>query len=105
MEAWFPIGHGDPKLLNDPVFEKLGKKYNKSNVQIILRWHVQENNIFIPKSSNPMHIMENFNVFDFQLTQEEMDEINNLEQQKPRDKKNNGKKQEIPPVKIIDFTD
>lgn len=44
-------------------------------------------------------------IFRFQLTQEEMAEINNLEQQKPRDKKNNGKKQEIPPVKIIDFTD
>ena len=58
------IGHGDPKLLNDPLFQKLGKKYNKSNVQVILRWHLQENNIFIPKSSNPAHIMDNFNIFD-----------------------------------------
>ena len=105
LEAWFPIGHGDPKLLNDPLFEKLGKKYNKSNVQVILRWHLQENNIFIPKSSNPAHIMDNFNIFDFQLTKEEMDEISKLKQEEPRNKERRGKKEEIPPVKIIDFTD
>ena len=70
-----------------------------------MRWHLQENNIFIPKSSNPAHIMDNFNIFDFQLTKEEMDEINKLEQQEPTDKENRGKKQGIPPVKMIDFTD
>lgn len=105
MEAWFPIGHGDPTLLNDPVFSKMAKKYNKTNVQVILRWHLQENNIFIPKSSNPKHILENYQIFDFQLTQEEMDEINKLKQQEPRNKENRGKKEGIPPVKMIDFTD
>lgn len=105
LEAWFPIGHGDPTLLNDPVFSKMAKKYNKTNVQIILRWHLQENNIFIPKSSNPKHILENYQIFDFQLTQEEMDEINKLKQQEPRNKENRGKKEGIPPVKMIDFTD
>ena len=83
----------------------MGKKYNKSNVQVILRWHLQENNIFIPKSSNPAHIMDNFNIFDFQLTKEEMDEISKLKQEEPRNKERRGKKEEIPPVKMIDFTD
>ena len=51
------------------------KKYNKSNVQIILRWHVQAGNIVIPKSTNPNHILDNINIFDFELTSEEMTSI------------------------------
>ena len=108
LEAWFPIGHGDQKLINEPIFGKLSQKYNKPNVQIILRWHLQENNVFIPKSSNPNHILEYFKIFDFQLSQEEIDEINKFEQHEiggHKNKKNRGKKQEIPPVKMIDFTD
>ena len=108
LEAWFPIGHGDQNLINEPIFGKLSKKYNKTNVQVILRWHLQENNIFIPKSSNPKHILENFQIFDFQLSQEEMDEINKFEQHeigRPKDNPNRDKKQGIPPVKMIDFTD
>lgn len=54
---------------------KLAEKYGKSNAQVILRWHVQSGNVIIPGSRNPKHIHENFDIFDFELTQEEMEEI------------------------------
>ena len=75
IESWYPIGHGDTNLINEPVFTKLGQKYGKSNVQIILRWHIQEGNIIFPKSTNPAHIADNFNIFDFALSDEEMASI------------------------------
>ena len=78
IESWYPIGHGDKSLIENEVFTKLGKKYNKTNVQIILRWHIQKGNIVFPKSSNPQHIKENSEIFDFQLTPQEMDEINKM---------------------------
>lgn len=71
-QAWYPLGHGDKALLEEPLFAELGKKYGKSNAQIILRWHVQAGNIVIPGSKNPAHIRDNFNLFDFALTDEEM---------------------------------
>lgn len=73
--AWYPLGHGDKSLVNEPVFTKLAEKYGKSNAQIILRWHVQSGNIVIPGSRNPAHIKDNINIFDFALTDEEMKEI------------------------------
>lgn len=72
LEAWYPIGHGSKELLNETVFSELSDKYRKSNVQIILRWHLQDGNIAIPKSTNPNHIKSNFDIFDFILTEEEM---------------------------------
>jgi diketogulonate reductase-like aldo/keto reductase len=78
IESWYPIGHGDKTLIDNEIFTKLGKKYNKSNVQIILRWHIQKGNVVFPKSSNPKHIKENSEIFDFKLTKEEMDEIDKL---------------------------
>ena len=82
IEAYYPIGHGDKGLMNHELFTKLAKKYKKTNVQIILRWHIQIGNIVIPKSSNPAHLKENFEIFDFELTKEEMDEIKKLDQEK-----------------------
>ena len=61
------------------MFTALGKKYGKSSVQIILRWHIQEGNIIFPKSTNPAHIKANFDIFDFALTEEEMDRIRALD--------------------------
>ena len=75
LMAWYPLGHGDRNLINEPVFTKLAEKYGKSNAQIILRWHTQAGNIVIPGSRNPAHIRDNFNIFDFTLTAEEMAEI------------------------------
>ena len=75
MQAWYPLGHGDKALLEEPLFTQLGKKYGKTNAQIILRWHIQDGNIVIPGSKNPAHIKDNFDLFDFSLTEEEMEKI------------------------------
>ena len=75
LMAWYPLGHGDKNLINEPVFANLAAKYGKSNAQIILRWHVQSGNVIFPGSRNPEHIRDNFDIFDFALTDEEMAEI------------------------------
>ena len=82
IQAWYPLGHGDAALLQEPVFAKLGEKYKKSPAQIILRWHIQDGNIVIPGSKNPDHIHDNFDLFDFALTEEEMAKIGALDQNK-----------------------
>lgn len=82
IESWYPIGHGDQGLINEDVFTRLGKKYGKTNVQIILRWHIQEGTILFPKSTNPQHIADNFNIFDFALTDAEMASIRALDRGK-----------------------
>ena len=79
LESWYPIGHGDKTLINENIFTELGKKYNKSNVQIILRWHIQEGNIVFPKTTNSEHMKDNFNIFDFELTNDEMNRIKSLD--------------------------
>ena len=79
IESWYPIGHGDKGLINEPVFARLAEKYGKSNVQIILRWHIQTGNIVFPKTTNIQHMRDNFDIFDFALTAEEMAEIEKLD--------------------------
>lgn len=81
-QAWYPLGHGDKALLEEPLFAELGKKYGKSAAQIILRWHMQDGNIVIPGSKNPEHIKANFDLFDFVLTDEEMKKIAAMNQNK-----------------------
>lgn len=82
IQAWYPLGHGDKALIQEPLFTKFGKKYGKSNAQIILRWHIQAGNIVIPGSKNPAHIKDNLNLFDFALTDDEMAKITALDKQK-----------------------
>ncbi len=72
LMAWYPLGHGDKTLIQQPIFSELAAKYGKSNAQIILRWHIQSGNIVIPGSKNPDHIRDNFDIFDFALTDEDM---------------------------------
>lgn len=74
-QAWYPLGHGDKALINEPLFSKLAEKYGKTNAQIILRWHIQSGNIVIPGSKSREHIKDNFDLFDFSLTDDEMDQI------------------------------
>ena len=78
MVAWYPLGHGDKALLNEPVFTEQAKKYGKSNAQIILRWHVQRGTTVIPGSTNPDHIKANADIFDFELTADEMAAIEKI---------------------------
>ncbi len=75
LMSWYPLGHGDKALLEEPVFGKLAEKYGKTAAQIILRWHVQSGHVVIPGSKNPDHIRDNFDIFVFALTDEEMAEI------------------------------
>lgn len=79
IESWYPLGHADAGLMNEPIFVELSEKYQKSVAQIILRWHIQAGNIVFPKSSNPQHIRENINIFDFSLTDEDMQRIGAME--------------------------
>ena len=82
IQAWYPLGHGDKALIEEPLFTRLAAKYGKTNAQIILRWHIQDGNIVIPGSKNPAHIQDNFDLFDFALTDEEMRQIAAMDQQK-----------------------
>ena len=82
IQAWYPLGHGDKALINEPLFTELAQKYGKSNVQIILRWHIQDGNIVIPGSKNTEHIRDNFDLFDFSLSDEEMAKIAAMDQKK-----------------------
>ena len=78
LMAWYPLGHGDKSLVNEPIFTKLGEKYGKSSAQVILRWHTQMGFAVIPGSKNVDHIRDNLDIFDFTLTDEEMAEIAKL---------------------------
>lgn len=75
IQAWYPLGHGDRALLEEPLFAELGRKYGKTGAQIILRWHIQAGNVVIPGSKDPAHIRDNFDLFDFALTDAEMERI------------------------------
>ena len=74
-EAWYPLGHGDRALLGDPTLTAIAEKYGKDVGQVILRWHVQEGIVALPKATNPDHIAGNINIFDFNLTDAEMASI------------------------------
>lgn len=80
FEAWFPLGHGDKALLAEPVFDELAARYGKTNAQVILRWHLQEGNVTFPKTLDPQHMADNIDIFDFELTDDEMARINALPQ-------------------------
>lgn len=79
LMSWYPLGHGDKSLIQEPVFAELGKKYGKTPAQVILRWHVQMGFVVIPGSKNVDHIKDNLNIMDFELTSEEMAEIAKLD--------------------------
>lgn len=75
LESWYPLGHGDASLLSEPVFAELGLRYGKTPAQVILRWHIQEGTIVFPRSTSADHLCENLDIFDFELTGDEMAQI------------------------------
>ncbi len=79
LMSWYPLGHGDKSLIQEPVFAELGKKYGKTPAQVILRWHTQMGFVVIPGSKNVDHIKDNLNIMDFELTADEMAEIAKLD--------------------------
>ena len=83
LESWFPLGgRGNTQtLFNDPVIAAIAAAHEKTSAQVILRWHLQAGNIAIPGSSNEAHIQENYEIFDFSLSDEEMQELTALDKQ------------------------
>lgn len=79
LEAWSPIGGGGAEVLNDPLFKDLGEKYNKSPAQIVLRWHFQHGRVTIPKSVHAERIEENADIFDFELEDTDIANIDDLD--------------------------
>ena len=76
-ESWSPLGQG--QVLKNPVIQTIGQKHGKTPAQVILKWHVQNQFVVIPKSVTPTRIRENINVFDFNLDQDDLAKIDNLD--------------------------
>lgn len=87
MEGWYPLGgRGHTReLLNDKTIVSIAEAHDRSAAQVILRWNLQKGVIVIPGSSNPEHIKENISLFDFELTEEEMEQINSLNRNEKHD--------------------
>lgn len=83
LQSWYPLGHGNPEMLKEPVFKDLANKYHKSAVQIILRWHTQMGFGLVPGSKSFDHIKDNADIFDFTLTEDEMAKIATVNKHKP----------------------
>ena len=79
IEAWAPFGEGKNNMFSNPTLVEIGKKYNKSAAQVILRWLIQRGVIIACKSTHIEKMEENFNVFDFELSSEDMDAIKALD--------------------------
>ncbi|MFP3598835.1 aldo/keto reductase [Chryseobacterium sp. SIMBA_029] len=78
-QPWSPLGNGNEELLNNTALKAIAEKYHKTVPQVILRWHLQEGFVVIPKSVTPSRIEENFNVFDFELSEDEMNTVRSLD--------------------------
>ena len=87
MEGWYPFGgRGYTKeLLSDKTIAKIAKAHGKSVAQVILRWNLQKGVVVIPGSSNPAHIQENTEIYDFTLSKKEMKQINKLNRDEKHD--------------------
>lgn len=79
LEAWAPFGEGRGDMFELSELKEIGAKYSKTTAQVILRWHLQRGTVIIPKSTHIERMEENFNVFDFELTKEDMDKIKALD--------------------------
>ena len=83
LQSWYPLGHGSQDMLQEPIFVELAEKYHKSAVQVILRWHTQMGFGLVPGSSSTTHIKENADIFDFTLTDGDMDLIATVNKHTP----------------------
>lgn len=82
IEAWAPFGEGRGGLFENPVLTKIGEKYGKTSAQVMLRWNIQRGVVVLPKSTHIERMEQNFNVFDFALSEEDMSVISALDTQK-----------------------
>ena len=79
MEAWAPFGEGRNNMFSNPLLIEIAEKYNKTVAKVILRWHLQRGIVVIPKSTHYDRMVENFDVFDFELSKEDMEKIQSLD--------------------------
>ena len=79
IESWGPFAEGRGDMFTNPILSEIGKKYNKSAAQVILRWLIQRNVVVIPKSVHKERMIENFNIFDFELSADDMDKIKSMD--------------------------
>lgn len=79
IEAWSPFAAGRNNIFSNPVIDAIGKKYDKSIAQVCLRWHYQRGVVAIPRSSQKAHMIENLNIFDFELSEEDMNTLATLD--------------------------
>lgn len=87
VQGWYPLGGRGytAELLGNEVISKIAQAHGKSPAQVILRWNLQKGVVVIPGSSNPEHIRENTELFDFELTEEEMERIGGLDRNEKHD--------------------
>jgi len=87
VQGWYPLGGRGytAELLGDEAISQIGKVHGKSSAQVILRWNLQKAVVVIPGSSNPEHIRENTELYDFELTEDEMNQINALNRDEKHD--------------------
>ena len=74
LEAWYPLGHGNAGLMSESVVTRLAEEYGKAPAQIILRWHIQESTIVFPRATSAEHVRQNFDIFDFALDGEDVED-------------------------------
>ena len=79
IESWGPFAEGKNNIFTNPILSEIGKKYNKSVAQVILRWLIQRNIVAIPKSVHKDRMIENFNIFDFELSEDDMNKIKSMD--------------------------
>ena len=79
IESWGPFAEGRGDMFTNPILSEIGKKYNKSAAQVILRWLIQRNVVVIPKSVHKERIIENFNIYDFELSADDMNKIKSMD--------------------------
>lgn len=79
MQSWAPFGEGRNNMFSNPLLGEIGKKYNKTIAQVILRWLIQREIVVIPKTTRKERMIENFNVFDFNLSSDDMSKIATLD--------------------------
>lgn len=82
LEAYSPLGRGNKEILEDPALKEIAASTGKSTAQVILRWHLQQGRVVIPKSANPVRIQENFDLFDFRLSDEQLTVMDELDEDK-----------------------
>lgn len=81
FEGWYPLGHGDAKLLEIPAIVEAAQAHGKTPAQVCLRWSIQEGNVVFPKTMNREHMRQNLDIFDFELSAEEMAALDAIPQE------------------------